>query len=125
MNRHAKIAVLILAIFIVGMTLSDAFAEPVSAKKYKNKKSLTVKVKDGKKTVKVKCKYKKSYQQYLGLKKKNGKQYSVSVCYEKKNGMQHGKKGWWTSGTNGGMSDYAKMGTKYNRYHPITKLRLH
>ena len=68
MDKHTKIVLCILAIFIVGMTLIVAFAEPVNAKKYKNKNSITVKVKDGKKTIKVKCKYKKSYQQYLGSK---------------------------------------------------------
>lgn len=125
MNRHTKIAICVLAIFIVGMTLSVAFAEPVSAKKYKNKKSITVKVKDGKKTIKVKCKYKKSYKQYLGTKKKNGKTYSVCICYEKTNGMQGGKKGWWTSGSNAGMADGAKTDYKYNKYHPVTKLKLH
>ena len=91
MNKHTKIAICVLAIFIVGMTLSVAFAEPVNAKKYKNKNNITVKVKDGKKTIKVKCKYKKSYKQYLGSKKKNGERYSVFVCYEKKNGMQMGR----------------------------------
>ena len=125
MNRHTKIAICVLAIFIVGMTLSVAFAEPVSAKKYKNKKSITVKVKDGKKTIKVKCKYKKSYKQYLGSKKKNGKTYSVYIAYEKKNGMQNGKKGWWTAGTNAGMADGAKTDARHNKYHPVTKLKLH
>lgn len=125
MNRHTKIAICVLAILIVGITLSVAFAEPVSAKKYKNKKSITVNVKDGKKIIKVKCKYKKSYQQYLGSKKKSGKLYSVCICYEDKNGMQGGKKGWWTSGTNAGMADGAKTDHRYNKYHPVTKLKLH
>lgn len=124
MNKNTKILICVLAIIIVGMTLSVAFAEPVEAKKYKNKNSITVKVKDGKKTIKVKCKYKKSYKQYLGHKYKNGKRYDVYVAYEKKNGMQHGKKGWWTAATNGGMSDYAKTGCKHNKYHPVTKVTL-
>ena len=124
MNKNKKILIFVLAIFIVGMTLSVAFAEPVNAKKYKNKKYITVKVKDGKKTVKVKCKYKKSYKQYLGSKYKNGKRYDVSVCHEKKNGMQGGKKGWWTSATNGGMSDYAKTGYKHSYRSPVTCLKL-
>ena len=38
--------------------------------------------------------------------------------------MQNGKKGWWTSGTNAGMEDYAKMDTRYNKYHPVTTLSL-
>lgn len=125
MKRKTKILIAVLAIFIVGMTLSVAFAEPVNAKKYKNKNTITVKVKDGKKTIKVKCKYKKSYKQYLGHKKKHGKNYEVYVCYEKKNGMQNGKKGWWTCGTNAGMEDHAKTDAKHNKYHPVTKLKLH
>ena len=102
MNKHTKIAICVLAVFIVGMTLSVAFAEP-----------------------EVKCKYKKGYKQYLGSKKKYGKTYSVYVCYEKKNGMQNGKKGWWTSGSNDGLSDWAKIDTRYNKHHPVTKLKLH
>ena len=125
MNSNTKILIAVLAIFIVGTTLGVAFAEPVSAKKYKNKNSITVKVKDGTKTVKVKCKYKKSYKQYLGTKKKNGKRYDVYVCYEKKNNMQNGKKGWWTVGTNGGLDDNAKIDAKHNKNHPLTKLKLH
>lgn len=92
MNKHTKIVLCVLAIFIVGMTLSVAFAEPVNAKKYKHKKKITIKVKDGKKKIKVKCKYKKSYKQYLGHKYKNSKRYDVYVCYEHKNSMQNGKK---------------------------------
>ena len=37
MNKKTKIVIAVLAIFVVGMTLSVAFAEPVNAKKYKNK----------------------------------------------------------------------------------------
>ena len=61
MNRQTKIALIILIIFAVGMTISVAVAEPVSAAKYKGKKSMTVTVKDGKKTIKIKCKYKSGY----------------------------------------------------------------
>lgn len=124
MNKKILILFLVLGIFLVGMLCAFA-VEPVNATKYKNKKSITVKVKDGKKIVKVKCKYKKSYQQYLGHKKKNGKRYSVCVCYEYKNGMQGGKKGWWTDATNDGLSDYAKTGFKHNKHHPVTKITLH
>ncbi|MBQ2654609.1 MAG: hypothetical protein IJF83_13735 [Methanobrevibacter sp.] len=92
--------------------------------KYKNKNSITVTVKDGSKTIKIKCLYKKSYEQYLGSTTRYGKKYSVYVAYESKNGMQNGKKGWWTSGTNAGMEDYAKMDTRYNRYTPVTTLIL-
>ena len=77
-----------------------------------------------KKTVKVKCNYKSSYKQYLGHKYQNGKRYDVTVCYEKKDGMQGGKKGWWTSATNGGMSDSAKTGSQHNKNHPVTKVKL-
>lgn len=125
MNKHTKIALCVLAIFIVGMTLSVAFAEPVNAKKYKHKKKITVKVKDGKKTIKVKCKYKKSLKQYLGHKYKNGKRYDVCVCYEYKDGMQGGKKGWWTDATNGGMEDWAKTGAAHNKHHPVKKVRIY
>lgn len=125
MNRQTKIVLCVLAIFIVGMTLSVAFAEPANAKKYKNKNKIKVKVKDGRKTIKVKCKYKKSYQQYLGHKYKNGKRYDVNIVYEYRNGMQHGKKGWWTDATNGGLSDWAKYGSKHNKYHPVTKVKIH
>ena len=45
MNKHTKIALAVLAIFIVGMTLSVAFAEPASAAKYKGKKSIAVTIK--------------------------------------------------------------------------------
>jgi hypothetical protein len=124
MNKHTKIVICVLAIFIVGMTISVAFAEPVEAKKYKSKNTITVKVKDKKKTISVKCKYKSSYKQYLGHKYKNGKRYDVNIFYEKKNGMQHGKKGWWTSATNGGMADGAKTGSNYNKYRPMTTVRI-
>ena len=56
MNKLTKITIAVLAIFVIGMTLSVAFAEPASAVKYKGKKSITVTIKDGKKKVKVKCK---------------------------------------------------------------------
>ena len=49
MNKQTKIILAVLAIFIVGMTLSVAFAEPASAVKYKGKNSMTVTIKDGKK----------------------------------------------------------------------------
>lgn len=106
-------------------TNKKSYAKTVVKGKYKNKKTITVKVKDGKKTIKVKCKYKKSYEQYLGYKYKYGKRYDVYVAYEKRNGMQNGKKGWWTVGTNGGLSDYASVGSKHNKYHPVTKVTLH
>ena len=98
---------------------------PDPAKEGSLYKKFVATVKDGKKTIKVKCKYKKGYKQYLGSKKKYGKTYSVYVCYEKKNGMQNGKKGWWTSGSNDGLSDWAKIDTRYNKHHPVTKLKLH
>lgn len=124
MNKKILLLAIVLSVFLVGMLCAFA-VEPVEAYKYKNKNSIKVKVKDGSKKVKVKCKYKKSYQQYLGHKKKNGKRYDVYVSYEYRNGMQNGKKGWWTCGTNGGMSDYAKTAYKHNRYHPVTKITLH
>lgn len=124
MNKKILLLAIVLSVFVVGMVCAFA-AEPVHATQYKHKKSITVKVKDGKKTVKVKCKYKKGYKQYLGSKKKNGKKYSVYVAYEHKNGMQQGKKGWWTVATNAGMSNHAKTGSSYNKHHPVTKVTLH
>ena len=38
MNKLTKITIAVLAIFVIGMTLSVAFAEPASAVKYKGKK---------------------------------------------------------------------------------------
>jgi hypothetical protein len=118
MNKNTKIVICVLAILVVGMTLSVAFAEPVNAKKYKNKKSLSVTIKDSKKTIKVKTKYKKSYQQYLGHKYQNGKRYDVYICYDH-------KYGWVSGATNGGMSNHAKFANKHNKHHPITRLTLH
>ena len=120
MNKGKVILCVLLAVFITGMILT-----PVSATKYKHKNKITVKLIDGKKIIKVKCKYKKSYHQYLGTKYKYGKKYEVSIMYEKVNGLQGGKKGWWTSATNGGMEDYAKYDYKHNKYHPITTVKLH
>ena len=39
MNKLTKITIAVLAIFVIGMTISVAFADPVSAVKYKGKKS--------------------------------------------------------------------------------------
>jgi hypothetical protein len=119
MNKGKVIMCVLLAVFITGMILT-----PVSATKYKHKNKITVKLIDGKKIIKVKCKYKKSYHQYLGTKYKYGKKYEVSIMYEKVNGLQGGKKGWWTDATNAGMDDNAKTGSKHNRYHPVTTLKL-
>ena len=37
MDKQTKVLVAILAIFVIGMTMSVAFADPVSATKYKGK----------------------------------------------------------------------------------------
>ena len=124
MNKRVLLLAIVLSVFLVGMLCAFA-VEPVEAHKYKNKKSIKVKVKDGRKKVRVKCKYKRSLQQYVGHKYKNGKRYDVCICHEYKNGMQGGKKGWWTDASNGGMEDYAKTGYKHNKYHPVTKITLH
>ena len=100
-------------------------AKTVKNGKYGNVNTITVTIKDGKKTIKVKCYYKSNHKQYLGHTYKYGKRYSVNVVYEKRNGMQGGKKGWHTSATNAGMSDNAKTGHGYNKYRPITKVTLH
>ena len=100
-------------------------AKTVKNGKYGNVNTITVTIKDGKKTIKVKCTYKRSYEQYLGHIYKYGKRYDVYVAYEKRDGMQCGKKGWHTVATNAGMSDNAKVGSGYNKYRPITKVTLH
>lgn len=125
MNKTTKVVLCVLAIFIVGVGLGVAFADSVEATKYNNKDEITVEIKDNDKTVNVTCKYNDSYSQYLGHKYQNGKRYDVIIFYEYKDGMQHGKKGWWTSATDGGMSDNAKTDSKHNNDYPITKLRLH
>ena len=125
MKKQTKILICDLAIFIVGATLGFAFMHPVETKKYENKNNITVEVKDGEKIIKVNCKYENDYKQYLGSKKENGKTYSVSICYEEKDGMQGGKKGWWTSASNAGMADGAKTGWEHNENHPVTKIELH
>ena len=104
-------------------TKKKSYPKPVKGK-YGNKKTFTVTIKDGKKTIKVKCKYNKELEQYLGVKKKYGKRYEANICYERKNGMQMGKKGWWTIASDDGMSDYAKLGSSYNKYHPVTKVKI-
>lgn len=100
-------------------------AKTVKNGKYGNVNTITVTIKDGKKTIKVKCYYKSNHKQYLGHTYKYGKKYSVYVAYEKRDGMQCGKKGWHTVATNAGMSDNAKIGSGYNKYRPITKVTLH
>lgn len=124
MNRQSKIVICILLVFIVGMVVGVAFAESAEAKKYNDKKSITVKVIDGEKTVKVKCKYDNGLRQYIGHKDKNGKKYSVIVCYEEHDGMQGGKMGWWTSATDAGMTDGARTGSEYNMTHPVTTVEI-
>ena len=59
-NKHTKILLCVLAIFIVGMTLGVAFAEPVDAKKFKGKSKYTWKIKTSKWN-KMKKKAKKEY----------------------------------------------------------------
>lgn len=124
MNRHTKIVICTLAIFIAGMTLGIAFADSVEAKKYNNKTSITVKVKDNEKTVKVNCTYNESLKQYLGHTYENGKKYNAIIIYEKKDGMQGGKKGWWTSASDAGRADGAKTGSVHNYTHPVTTVVL-
>lgn len=124
MNKTTKIVLGILAIFIVGVSIGVAFANPVEATKYQNKDNITVEVKDNEKTVNVTCNYNDSLKQYLGHAYQNGKTYSVIIFYEYKDGMQHGKKGWWTSASDAGMSDNARTDNKHNNDHPITTLKL-
>ena len=93
--------------------------------KYKNKNVIVVKVNDGKKIIKVKCKYKKSLEQYLGEKKKNGKRYYVNVVYEARNGMQMDKKGWWTIGHYSKKHSKSQYDSRHDLHRPVTKLKLH
>ena len=60
MNRHTKLLIGVLAIFIVGMTLGVAFAEPVDAKTFKSPSGYKWKIKDSK-WKKMKNKAKKEY----------------------------------------------------------------
>lgn len=115
MNKQTKIVLAVLAIFIVGMTLSVAFAEPVNAKKYKGKKSLTVTIKDGKKKVKVKCKYKRSTGDYQG---KKGK-YIATVWKGPSQSPVY--KGWNTVAKN---TKTWKVCNKLGHKKPVTKVRL-
>lgn len=115
MNKQTKIILAVLAIFIVGMTLSVAFAEPASAVKYKGKKSMTVTVKDGKKKIKIKCKYKRSTGDYSG---KKGK-YIANVW--KGPSQSPVFKGWNTVAKN---TKTWKVGNKYGHKKPVTKVRL-
>lgn len=48
MNKQTKIMIGVLAIFIVGMTLGVAFAEPVDAKTFKGKSKYKWKIKNSK-----------------------------------------------------------------------------
>ena len=63
MNRHAKILLFVLAIFIVGMTLSVAFADPVDAKTFKGKSKYKWKIKNSK-WKKMKKQAKKQYKKF-------------------------------------------------------------
>ena len=60
MKKHTKIMVCVLAIFIVGMTLGVAFADPVDAKTFKGKSKYKWKISNSKWT-KMKNKAKKEY----------------------------------------------------------------
>jgi len=115
MNKQTKIVIAVLAIFIVGMTLSVAFAEPAHAKKYKGKKSITVTIKDGKKKVKVKCKYKRSTGDYQG---KKGKY--IATIWKGPN-QSAAFRGWNTVAKN---TKTWKVCNKYGHKKPVTKVRL-
>lgn len=60
MNKNTKIMIGVLAIFIVGMTLGVAFAEPVDAKTFKSPSGYKWKIKDSK-WKKMKKQAKKNY----------------------------------------------------------------
>ena len=113
MKKITKITIAVLAIFVIGMTISVAFADPVSAAKYKGKKSLTVTIKDGKKKIKVKCKYKSG--SYSG---KKGK-YIATVWKGPKQSPVY--KGWNTVAKN---TKTFKVCNKLGHKKPVTKVRL-
>ena len=116
MKKITKITIAVLAIFVIGMTISVAFADPVSAAKYKGKKSLTVTIKDGKKKIKVKCKYKSGYGgSYSG---KKGK-YIVDVWKGPKQSPCYN--GWNTVAKN---TKTFKVCNKLGHKKPVTKVRL-
>ncbi len=116
MNKLTKITIAVLAIFVIGMSISVAFADPVSAAKYKGKKSMTVTVKDGKKTVKIKCKYKSgSGGSYSG---KKGK-YVVYVWKGPKQSPIYN--GWNTVAKN--LKSH-KVCNKLGHKKPVTKVKL-
>ena len=118
MNKQTKIVLAVLAVFVVGMTMSIAFADPVSAAKYKGKKSITVKVKDGKRTVKVKCKYKSNkYSSSYSGKKGN---YIVDVWKGPNQSPVY--KGWNTIAKN---IKTHKVCNRLGHKKPITTVRLH
>jgi hypothetical protein len=115
MNKLTKITIALLAIFVIGMTISVAFADPVSAVKYKGKKSMTVTVKDGKKTVKIKCKYSSSAGEYHGEKGK----YVVTIWKGPKQSPCYN--GWNTVARN--IKTY-KVSERVGNKKPVTKVRL-
>lgn len=129
MKKARIILILILIIFITGMICS---MNTVSAKQYKNKKSITLKIKDGKKTIKLKCKYDKELQQYTGIKimKNKKSQYYAWISYAKtKYSSQFGKKGWNTAVFKDDLTrkhaEEYKTGLGINKYRPITKIKLY
>lgn len=115
MNKLTKITIAVLTIFVIGMTVSVAFADPASAAKYKGKKSLTVKIKDGKKNIKVKCKYKRQSDAYEG---KKGK-YIVTVWKGPSQSPVY--KGWNTVAKN---TKTFKVANKLGHKKPVTSVRL-
>ena len=125
--KNKKIVILIvLFIFDIGMLCA---VDTVSAKKYKGKNSIALKIKDGKKKVKLKCKYDKELKQYIGYKKTSKRyQYSACISYSKTNHCQSGKKGWSTSVQKDDLKrkygDGYKTGFGNNKYHPVTKIKV-
>lgn len=116
MNKATKITIAILVIFVIGMTIGVASADLVSATKYKGKNSLTVKIKDGRKTVKVKCKYRSGYSgSYIGQK---GKYYADVWKGPKQSSFYNG---WNTVAKN---LKTHKVCNKLGHKKPVTKVRL-
>ena len=121
MDKQTKVLVAILAIFVIGMTMSVAFAEPVSAKsyKYKGKKTVTCKIKDKKrhKTVKVKAHYWKHGKYYLGG--KDSGSYSYGVRYFK---QSNGK--WYSVAFKDTKSGHRLNFGSWTKNKPVTRVTM-
>ena len=103
MNRQIKLMIVVLAIFIVGMTLGCAFSEPVDAKTFKSPSGYKWKIKNSK-WKKMKKQAKKRY----SIAKKQGR--AVVIGYSNAKNVKVTKNGHTYKGT-----AYAIKNSKYIR----------